>query len=224
VRQGNIADVVNLQRHANYAYDDEARYTKAREGSQPGVARAAVLYDRRGVIHDLTTTEATDVGRLLGDRKIQQAITSRATRLPANPQRDPTWRSGSGTTVRTRANWVKNGTTIAGLGWNVWTALQQPLGVQRNAHRAVGARGLGRMFRDAASLESSAWWVHAQSEMMRLRHSTMQREIADLRSTLKRSGSWFDNALRTATGNRLEQEDLTESFLFLIQTQQLAIC
>lgn len=238
VRQGNIidADVQNLQKHANYAYATTKRgYTETRQAkvNAPVRLELSVAYEHvEAVIHDLTHHEMLiDVGRLMADRQIQKAIQSRAGDITYKQMRGALLDIALGTRhssqMADRAmNYLRNGTTIAGLGFNFWTASQQWLGVFNGAAR-IGpgwvAKGVVRMFRDASSMESTAKWIYEKSEMMRHRGSTASRELSDLRSSLRRSGSWFDNALRTVTADTVQQEDITNSYLWIIEKgQQLA--
>jgi GGDEF domain-containing protein len=227
------ADSANLQQHAAYTYATTRRgHTEARlaKVNQPVRLELSVAFEHvEQVIHDLTHHEMLiDVGRLLADRQIATAIVDHAGDIVYKKMRaavqDVALGTRHATTVADRAlNYVRNGTTIAGLGWNFWTSVQQPIGLL-NAAAIIGPkwvlRGAYRFLRDTTSMEWSSRWVYAKSEMMRLRGDTMQRDIAELRSTITQGGSWFDAALRTVTANKLEQRDITDSFLWLIEKAQ----
>lgn len=84
-------------------------------------------------------------------------------------------------------NHLRAGVSVAGLGWNLWTSLLQPIGLTQSAAR-IGtkwvARGVMRLGGDAAKLENGAAWVYERSEMMRLRGKTSQREINEIRNQI----------------------------------------
>src|SRR4029077_9323558 len=118
---------------------------------------------------------------------------------------------------------LTNGTTIAGLAWNAWTALQQPAGLFNGMQR-VGPRwvlkGLTRWMRDAASLESTARWIYERSDLMRLRGDKTQRDVAELQRELVKPGSWFDTMVRAVSADTLTQDDVTKSYFYLIEQAQ----
>lgn len=92
----------------------------------------------------------------------------------------------------TSINWLRTGATIAGLGWNLSTSLLQPLGLTQSIVR-VGptwvARGVARWLGDAARMESTTAWIYANSEFMRLRGKTFQREVAEIRNKIRKGGA-----------------------------------
>lgn len=235
VRAGNVIDANanSLEQHASYAYATTKRgHTKAREEkvNQPVRLELSVAWEHlERVIHDLSHHETLiDIGRLLADRQVQDAIAGtvgdQVYKQIRNTVLDVALGAQHATTVGNRAlNFVRNGTTISGLGWNFWTTLLQPIGVVNGMARIgpkwVG-RGLSRFLRDASTMEYSARWVHEKSEMMRLRGDTANRDIAELRGKLTRAGGWFETALRTVSGDRVTQEDITDSFLWSIEKAQ----
>ncbi|HKE43893.1 MAG TPA: diguanylate cyclase [Steroidobacteraceae bacterium] len=227
------AGEANLQAHAAYAYATTRHgYTKERQAkvNQPVRLELSVMYEHlEQIIHSLSHREVMiDVGRLLADRKIQDAIVSREGDLGYKAMRDNLLDIALGTQHATNIvdramTYLRNGGTLAGLGWNVWTAVQQPIGILNGAvinGPVWQARGLMRFLRDTSTMEWSSQWVYAKSEMMRLRGQTANRDIAEMRNSLTRSGSWFDNILRTVSGDRLEREDITNSYLALIELGQ----
>lgn len=233
VRQGNIidADVVNLQKHANYAYATTKRgYLEARQASVNAPVRLelGVMYEHvEGVIHDLTHHEMLiDVGRLMADRSIQKAIQSRAGDIVYKQMRNALLDIALGTRHATTAldraiNYFRSGVTIAGVAWNATTALHHLSGVFNGMER-VGIvpvlRGMQRMLGDATTMENSARFVADKSEMMRLRYATMDRDLNDLRGDITKQGGWFDDLLKSVSGNRLEREDITRSYTAWIQS------
>jgi hypothetical protein len=227
------ASEANLQAHAAYAYATTRHgYTTERlaKVDQPVRLELSVMYEHlEQIIHSLTHREVLiDVGRLLNDRKMQLAIVSRQGDLAYKAMRDNLLDVALGTqhasSIVDRAmTYLRNGGTLAGLGWNVWTAVQQPIGILNGAvinGPVWQARGLMRFLRDTGTMEWSSQWVYAKSEMMRQRGQTANRDIAELRTSLARSGGWFDNILRTVSGDRLERDDITSSYLALIEVAQ----
>ena len=78
---------------------------------------------------------------------------------------------------------LRSGATIAGLGWNLRTALLQPLGLSNSIVR-VGpawiARGLREFYGSPAHMMRKAEEAQAKSEFLRNRARTMNREINDV--------------------------------------------
>lgn len=89
-------------------------------------------------------------------------------------------------------NYLRVGTTIVGLGWNLTTGLLQPIGLTQSMVR-IGpkwvAKGLAQWLGDAVRMESSVAAVYEKSEFMRLRGKTMQREISEIRNTVSGTDS-----------------------------------
>jgi hypothetical protein len=184
------------------------------------------------VIHDLTHHEMLiDTTRLLRDPAITSAIletkgdqvfeqfTSMLRDLAlggTNGTGKPTVLDGAATFLRTR-------TQIAGMGWNLWTALQQPLGIFNGMSR-VGpvwvARGMGRWLRDAASMQNTATWVASVSPMMRERVTTATQDLHDVKQSLAQPGGWFDTLVRTVSADHLTQQTILDGYLWHIGVAQ----
>ena len=94
-------------------------------------------------------------------------------------------------------NHLRNGTTIAGMGWNIMTSLMQPIGLTQSIER-VGAgwvaKGLGQFVVSPFEITKD---VHERSSFMRDRAKTINREINDVLNTIrsermsKVEGSYF---------------------------------
>lgn len=181
------------------------------------------------VVHDLTHHEMLiDVTRLLRDREVSAAIISRYgdvtlqqfTRalqdiaLGYVPQRN---------IMDAAAAWMRTGTQIAMLGYNLWTALQQPLGLF-NGWATIGGkwvgRGLRRWLRDAASLENTVQWIAEVSPFMAERGLNATQDLSDLRAAFRQPGGWFDNLVRTVTADTLTKQAIVDSFLWHIGFMQ----
>lgn len=109
-------------------------------------------------------------------------------------------------------NHIRTGTTITGLGWNLATGLLQPLGLTQSIVR-IGpkyvAKGIGRAFADAVTLENTMAAITEKSDFMRLRAKTMMREINEVQNQVRadwKPGGWGV---------------VESSFFYLIQKLQL---
>lgn len=106
-------------------------------------------------------------------------------------------------------NHVRMGATVAGLGWNLKTALLQPFGITQSIVR-VGAPWIARGARDwFAHPVSVAQEIYGKSEFMRNRADTMQREINEIRNRIR--------------GGTKAGEFMNASFFLLITRTQLAV-
>ncbi len=83
-------------------------------------------------------------------------------------------------------NHIRNGTTIAGMGWNIMTSLMQPIGLTQSVER-VGAtwiaKGLGQYL--AGNPFKVTADVHERSEFMANRAKTINREINDVLNRIR---------------------------------------
>lgn len=127
-------------------------------------------------------------------------------------------------------NYLRQGATIAGLGWNLMTSLLQPLGLAQSMVRIgpmhVG-QGMRRWLSSGAGMEGSAAWIQDRSTFMANRFRTQQREINEIRNQVgvnsgKLSG-WIDQAMRTTTFNTVTKQGVVDSYFWLIaKAQQIA--
>jgi GNAT superfamily N-acetyltransferase len=239
-RAGAFVDVeeAGLARAAAYAQSTTKRgHTKARvEGVKLPVRRDfGVMFEHvRQVIHDLSHHETLiDVGRVLAHPTVQAAIYEThgdvVYKQLKNGVRDIAIGDVPATGSFERAiNHIRVGATIAGLGWNVTTALLQPLGLTQSMVR-IGpkwvARGMSRWLRDAATMENTAAWVRERSTFMRERGRTQQREINEIRNAVGvntgRFSGWVDDVLKGVSGGVATRQGMADSYFFLIQQAQL---
>jgi hypothetical protein len=88
-------------------------------------------------------------------------------------------------------NWIRMGSSIAGMGYNVMTALLQPYGLTQSMVRIgpkwVG-RGISKWFRGPGELQSTVQWIYSKSAMMKTRSTTMNREIREIQSRVTKGG------------------------------------
>ena len=108
---------------------------------------------------------------------------------------------------------LRSGATIAGLGWNLRTALLQPLGLTNSVVR-VGpawiARGLREFYGSPAHMARKVEEAQAKSEFLRNRMRTMNREINDVVNRLDNGKSDLQLAIES-------------SFFILIQKTQALV-
>jgi hypothetical protein len=184
------------------------------------------------VIHDLTHHEfLIDANRLLRDKAIGAAID--ATRGPVVRQKltrilfdiaTGDRAQGRPTLIENGATWLRTRTQVAGLAWNLWTSLQQPLGIFNGMER-VGvkwvAKGAGIWARDAVSMENTVQMILDKSDMMRARYGTATQDLHDLRHSLSTEGGWFDRLVRTVTADKATQQALLDSYMGMIHFAQM---
>lgn len=188
------------------------------------------------VIHDLSHHEALiDVNRIMNAKAITGAVIEHYGNATLDQFTDAIRDIAAGDvgaqqTVERAVNWVRQGVSIAAMGWNLMTSLLQPMGLSQSMVR-VGpkwiGRGLARWMRDASGMENSVVWIREKSTFMRNRMNTQMREINEIRNqvgvnTGKFSG-WVDEALRTVTLDKVNKQAVADSYFWLIQkAQQIA--
>lgn len=88
-------------------------------------------------------------------------------------------------------NWLRSGTSIAAMGWNLMTSLQQPLGLTQSMVR-IGpkwvAKGISRWIGSPQKMQATINDIYSKSDMMRLRGKTQMREINEIRNKLRIRG------------------------------------
>jgi hypothetical protein len=105
-------------------------------------------------------------------------------------------------------NYIRHGTTVVGLGWNVMTSLLQPLGLAQSAVR-IGPRYLFKGLGDwLAHPKQALDDIYSKSEFMRVRAKTLQREINEIRNQVSGDKGKVKNAVEV-------------SYFMLIQKAQL---
>lgn len=146
------------------------------------------------VIHDLAWHEfLIDANRLLRDDAIAASI--RGTYGPEVHRQFTRWLEdvavGEAAARKAGENalaWVRQGVSVSGLGFNVMTALIQPLGLTQSIVR-IGPQWVGRGIAKAlgAPLETTAR-ISEMSDFMATRFLTRNRELNELRNTVKGAG------------------------------------
>jgi hypothetical protein len=145
------------------------------------------------VIHDLSWHEyLIDANRLLRAGEIDDAI-----RTHYGPETLRWMRKAlediavgdlaAQNAIESGVNYLRQGVSIAGLGWNLWTAMLQPLGLTQSMSR-IGSgwvlRGLGEIIGSPSAMNDKLDWIYERSPMMRSRGETMQREVNEIRNSV----------------------------------------
>lgn len=206
-------------------------HTKARTESTGRPLRYdfGVTFEHVGqVVHDLAWHETLiDMNRLLRSGEIEASIRKHygpaALRWMRKALEDIAIGGvGAQSSIERGFNYLRTGATVAGLGWNLMTSLMQPLGLANSMVR-VGpryvARGMARALTDAASLNNTAKWISEQSEFMRLRGQTQQREIAEIRQSFAARGP-LSSAAAKLPGAPVVMDAVSGSFFILIEKAQ----
>lgn len=193
---------------------------------------AATTMHLSTVIHDLTHHEfLIDATRLLRDKKVAAAI--HATRGAGVQQKlsglmldiaSGDRAGGRPTLIENGAAWLRTRTQVAGLAWNLWTMLQQPLGIFNGMERVgIGwvAKGAGMWARDAVSMERTVSMILDKSDLMRARYGTATQDLHDLRQTLSVEGGWFDRLVRTVSADHATQQTILDSYMALLHVGQM---
>lgn len=214
----SLAEAARQAMQGAYARATTRRgHTKARVeqvANRPVRKDFGVLFEHIGqVAHDLAWHEwLIDVNRLLRAKPIDAAIREHygpeVLRAIKSGVEDIAAGDVPAVAITDRMlNHIRSGATIAGLGWNLTTALLQPIGLTQSMVR-IGPKwvlkGMMRWLGDTARMENSVRWVGERSEFMRLRAKTLQREINEIRNKVAGDDS------------RIEA-----SFFYLIQKLQL---
>jgi hypothetical protein len=186
------------------------------------------------VIHDLTHHEMLmDVGRILSQKEVETAI-----RESLGPAAYDQFRRAlkdiaiGDVPARHEAEgllgYLRNGATIAGLGWNLTTSAVQFIGLTQSIHR-IGAvwvgRGMVSFLRGAAAMDGTIKANLEESELLRNRGNTMSPEVANVRAHLGidtgRFTGWVEAGLRGVSGGKVTKQGIADSFLWMIaKTQQ----
>ena len=213
----NEAELIRQAMQGAYTRATTRRgHTKARTESvkRPVRKDLGVVFEHvEQVIHDLAWHEwLIDANRLLRAKPIDAAIRTHYGPEQLRQMRQAFDAIAAGdvpaqTAFERGTNWVRQGATVAGLGWNLTTSLLQPIGLTQSMVRigpAWVAKGLARWVGDAAHMQNTVARIYEQSEFMRLRGRTMQREISEIRNRVKGRDSKIE-----------------ASFFLLIQKMQL---
>jgi hypothetical protein len=184
------------------------------------------------VLHDLTHHEMLiDVTRLMRDPGVTRAmletrgqpVYQQFVRLLNDVAAGSTSGASRPNVLDRAATFMRTGTQLSLMGFNLWTAAQQPLGVFNGMER-VGAkwvaRGMVRWMRDAATMQNTNEWIGSVSSFMGHRRDTLNQDIADVRQRLRQPGGWFDKLVSTVSRDKVTQHQLLDAYLWHIEKMQ----
>lgn len=167
------------------------------------------------VTHDLAWHEwLIDANRLMRDSKLSAAVRERHGDIVLTEIRKllPDIAAGEVAAVdawERAVGHLRVGATIAALGYNLTTALMQPLGFSQSIVRIgpgwVG-KGIVRFLGTPAHMSATLAEIRQKSDLMRTRGDTMQREINEIRNTIDHKASVIEG-----------------SFFYLIQKMQQVV-
>ncbi len=169
------------------------------------------------VIHDLAWHEwLIDVNRLFKrlDREIRTGYGAEtATAIKRAIEDIAVGDKPATNAVESSLNHLRTGATVAGLGWNLYTALLQPIGATQSVARVGGtwfARGIREFYGNPTQMAAKVNEVNELSAFMRNRARTMNREINEVQNQL--------------TGAKGKARTLLDaSFFILIQKTQMMV-
>jgi hypothetical protein len=215
------SDAESAERQLRGAYTSATTrrgFTKARAEAVTG---RPLLYSLSGVysgvqdvIHDLAFHEwLIDANKILRSDKIDAAI--REHYGPQATRQFKTWvaavaagEQGLQAELDGALGRIRHGVSMAGLGFNVMSALMQPLGLTQSIVR-VGAKWVGKgLGQYIASPVSKTREVNGKSEFMAGRARTRFRELNELRNQVE-----GEHPLRTAMGG--------SAYFLMMRCQQL---
>lgn len=205
------ADAEGAKRQLQGAYTTATTrrsFTKARAEEVSG---RPLLYTMSGlysgvndVIHDLAWHEwLIDANRLLRSHTIDQAI--REHYGPEVKQQFKTWaqdiaegEKGADGAVDLALSYLRQGISASGLGFNVMSAIMQPLGITQSITR-VGAQWVGRgIVKYLAGPIDLTRQVNEMSDFMANRARTRFRELNELRNQVQDQSAFKEMARRYA--------------------------
>jgi len=192
------ADAEDAKRQMQAAYTSATTrrgFTKSRAEAVKGrpllYSLSAIYSGTQDVIHDLAFHEwLIDTNKLLRSDKINAAI--RETYGPAAVRQLKTWiedtargEQGLQAELDSMLGRLRQGVSIAGLGFNVMSAAIQPIGLTQSVVR-VGGKWIGRGVAQYLSNPlGKAREVNARSEFMAARARTRFRELNELRNQVE---------------------------------------
>lgn len=198
IRAEEHADAEAAKRQLQNAYSAATVRRGFTKGRAEEVTGRPLLYSLKGVydgindvIHYLAWQEwLIDVNRLLRNQSIDTAI--RSTYGPAAVKQLRTWRdavaegeSGSQEALDMALGKLRQSVSVAGLGFNVVSALMQPLGLTQSMVR-VGTGWIGKgVAQYAAAPVARTKEVNEKSSFMANRARTRFRELNELRNKVQ---------------------------------------
>lgn len=224
----DIAKQVRAGRFAKAATRRGHTIERIGSGGRPILLDIGVLHQHvNQVIYDLALGDAVAYGvRVLHNKQVRKAFEDTGNIDAWNAM--DVWLQDvaagemvAGDAVSQALRWVRTGTTVSALGWNIGTALIQPTGYAQTVvvlgpkYAYDGVRALlSRPWRGEASVFKQ---VHEQSAFMRDRADTFSKDIADALKKMKGGvlPDWIP-----AVGGRPLPEWVSRSFFYMIVKSQ----
>ena len=146
------------------------------------------------VIHDLTWHEwVIDANRIIKNGELDNAVRSRygaevIQQFKASIRDIAAGESAALQPIEKGLNYLRAGSAIAGLGFNIMNAFLQPLGLTQSIVR-IGpkwvAMGVGKWATSPVGMVKEVW---SKSEFMMQRHKTQNREMNEIQSVVQGKG------------------------------------
>jgi hypothetical protein len=146
------------------------------------------------VIHDLTWHEwVIDANRIVKNGEFDDSVRSRygadvIQQFKASIRDIAAGESASLQPIEKGLNYLRAGSAIAGLGFNIMNAFLQPLGLTQSIVR-IGpkwvAMGIGKWATSPVGMVKEVW---SKSEFMMQRHKTQNREMNEIQSVVQGKG------------------------------------
>lgn len=194
-------DAKALMRAAHTAATTRRSFTKTRAEEVHGrpvlLTFDGIWQGANELIHDLSWYEwAIDANRLMKrlDDPIRNHYGAQYVEVLRSSLKDSVRGDTDPTNMLERSlNHVRIGSTVVGLGWNLTTAMLQPLGLSQSFVRVGGKwimKGLSDFYGSPVHMAEKAREVRAMSPLMENRALTMNREINDVRNRLESSSDF----------------------------------
>lgn len=189
-------DAKAMMRAAHTAATTRRSYTKTRAEEVHGrpvlLTFDGIWQGANELIHDLSWHEwAIDANRLMKrlDDPIRTHYGAEYVDVLRTTIKDSVRGDIAATNMLEKSlNHVRIGSTVVGLGWNLTTAMLQPLGISNSIVRTGGKwimKGLSQFYGSPLHMAAKAREVRAMSPLMENRALTMNREINDVRNRLE---------------------------------------
>lgn len=189
----------SMKKGAKVAASTRRGHTKERAEDVDGLSLlldpSVITRHLTEVVHDLTHHEMLiDVNRIM--RRVRSTIRShygpRVVEAIDRALEDiASGQMGAQNWYERSLTHIRNGSSIAFMGWSLSTALMQPIGMTQSIHR-IGPRymmaGLQKFIGSPKKMSRAVEDIHKLSPMMRERSLTMNRQINDIRNKIAKKG------------------------------------
>jgi hypothetical protein len=133
----------------------------------------------------------------------------------------PTQEAGDGA-----ARFIRRGSVVANMAWNLLSAIQQPLGVSLAIPR-LGVKYIGKaiskLYGSAKQYQDTVDWIESKSSFMKDRSDTMTRELSEVKNSVAaktRFALYADKVFETLSAGNIDSSDVYDSFYFFQRRAQ----